>query len=296
MGASALSHLVLAQMTRIEHLELLVARLKRSQYGQKSEKAVINVEQLALGLDGCVIESQPTAPAEPPPTHKDKTARPPRKSRALAAHLRREIRVHLPAHTKCPCCSGELRKLGEDCSEMLEYVPGSFYVIRHVRPKMSCRKCSCVVQATAPERVIDRGLPGAGLLAHIVTAKFCDHTPLYRQSQIFAREGVELDRSILARWVGEVASLLEPVAEVLRRYVLDTDKLHGDDTPLPVLAPGTGRTKTGRFWTYVRDNRPAGDKAAPAVWFAYSPNRKGEHPQRHLAKFEGILQADAFAG
>jgi transposase len=296
MGASALSHLVLAQMTRIEHLELLVARLKRSQYGQKSEKVVINVEQLALGLDGCVIESQPAAPAEPPPTHKDKTVRPPRKSRALAAHLQREVRTHLPAHTKCPCCSGELRKLSEDCSEMLEYVPGSFYVIRHVRPKMSCRKCSCVVQATAPERVIDRGLPGAGLLAHIVTAKFCDHTPLYRQSQIFAREGVALDRSILARWVGEVASLLSPVAEVLRRYVLDTDKLHGDDTPLPVLAPGTGRTKTGRFWTYVRDHRPAGDKAPPAVWFAYSPNRKGEHPQQHLARFQGILQADAFAG
>ena len=119
---------------------------------------------------------------------------------------------------------------------------------------------------------------------------------MHRQSQIFAREGVDLDRSILARWVGEVAALLEPVAEVLRRYVLDTEKLHGDDTPLPVLAPGTGKTKIGRFWTYVRDNRPAGDNRAPAVWFAYSPDRKGEHPQRHLAKFEGILQADAFAG
>ena len=139
-------------------------------------------------------------------------------------------------------------------------MPASFFVIRHVRPKMSCRKCSCVVQAPAPERVIDRGLPGPGLLAHVVTAKFCDHPPLYRQSQIFAREGVDLDRSILARWVGEAAALLEPVAEVLRRYVLDTEKLHGDDTPLPVLAPGTGKTKTGRFWTYVRDNRPAGDK------------------------------------
>jgi transposase len=123
-----------------------------------------------------------------------------------------------------------------------------------------------------------------------------NHTPLYRQSQIFAREGVELDRSILARWIGEAAALLAPVAEVLRRYVLDTEKLHGDDTPVPVLAPGTGKTKTGRYWTYVRDNRPAGDNAAAAVWFTYSPDRKGEHPQRHLAKFEGILQADAFAG
>lgn len=179
---------------------------------------------------------------------------------------------------------------------MLEYIPASFFVIRNVRPKMSCRKCSCVVQAPAPQRVIDRGLPGPGLLAHVMTAKFADHTPLYRQSQIFAREGVELDRSILARWIGEVAALLAPVAEVLRRYVLDTEKLHGDDTPVPVLAPGTGKTKTERFWTYVRDNRPSGDNAAPAVWFTYSPDRKGEHPQRHLAKFEGILQADAFAG
>src|SRR5271165_3613069 len=296
MGASALSHLVLAQMTRIEHLELLVARLKRSQYGPKSEKTPVHIDQLALGLDGCGIDAQPAAPAESPKASKEKTARVPRKSRVLAAHLRREIRVHLPAHTKCPCCSGELRKLGEDSSEMLEYLPASFYVIRHVRPKMSCRKCSCVVQAPAPERVIDRGLPGPGLLAHVITAKFADHTPLYRQSQIFAREGVELDRSILARWVGEAAALLAPVAEVLRRYVLNTEKLHGDDTPVPVLAPGTGKTKTGRFWTYVRDNRPAGDKTAPAVWFTYSPDRKGEHPQRHLAKFEGILQADAFAG
>jgi transposase len=276
---------------------LLVSKLRRAQFGPKSEKASIDQEQMTLSLDGSVMEAHPPAQSEQPQASEDSNpARTPRKSRALPAHLRREVRTHLPEHTKCPCCDGELRKLGEDTSEMLEYSPACFFVIRHVRPKMSCRICSCVVQAPAPERVIDRGLPGPGLLAHVVTAKFCDHQPLYRQSQIFAREGVELDRSILVRWVGEAAALLAPVAEVLRRYVLDTDKLHGDDTPLPVLAPGTGKTKTGRFWTYVRDNRPAGDKTAPAVWFAYSPNRKGEHPQQHLAKFEGILQADAFAG
>jgi transposase len=296
MGASALSHLVIAQMGRIEHLELLVAKLKRAHFGPKSEKAPFNQEQLTLSLSGCVIAAQPPAQVEQLQAIENMPARTPRKSRALPAHLRREVRTHLPEHTKCPFCNGELRKLGEDVSEMLEYMPASFFVIRHVRPKMSCRKCSCVVQAPAPDRVIERGLPGPGLLAHVVTAKFCDHQPLYRQSQIFAREGVDLDRSILARWVGEAAALLAPVAEVLRRYVLDTEKLHGDDTPLPVLAPGTGKTKTGRFWTYVRDNRPAGDSAAPAVWFTYSPNRKGEHPQRHLAKFKGILQADAFAG
>ncbi len=296
LGAHALSHLVLAQMERIENLELLVAKSQRALFGPKSEKASLNQDQLALCWNGCVIESQPSVETEQQPASSDKPQRTKNRSRALPAHLPREVRTHFPKDTKCPCCNGELRKLGEDVSEMIEYMPASFFVIRHVRPKMSCRKCSCVVQAPAPARVIDRGLPGPNLLAHVAIAKYCDHTPLHRQSQIFAREGIELDRSILARWIGEVAALLEPVAEVLRRYVLDTDKLHGDDTPLPVLAPGTGRTKIGRFWTYVRDNRPAGDKSAPAVWFAYSPNRKGEHPQQHLANYKGILQADAFAG
>ena len=296
MGASALSKLVIAQMGRIEHLELQLAKMQRRQFGQKSEKMPHNADQLLLGLDTCVIESQPAALAESAQQNKTSPTKQGRKSRAIPDHLRREVRTHLPGHSKCPCSRGELRKLGEDVSEMLEYMPASFFVIRHVRPKLSCRKCSCVVQAPAPQRVIDRGLPGPGLLAHVITAKFADHTPLYRQSQIFAREGIELDRSILARWVGEAAALLAPVAEVLSRYVLATDKLHGDDTPIPVLAPGTGKTKTGRFWTYVRDNRPAGDSKPPAVWFSYSPDRKGEHPQRHLAKFHGVLQADAFAG
>jgi transposase len=296
LGAHALSHLVLAQMERIENLELQVAKSQRALFGPKSEKASLNQDQLALSWGGCVIESQPQVQTAQQQVDTEKPKRAQNKSRALPAHLPREVRTHFPKDTKCPCCTGELRKLGEDVSEMIEYMPASFFVIRHVRPKMSCRKCSCVVQAPAPARVIDRGLPGPNLLAHVAIAKYCDHTPLHRQSQIFARQGIELDRSILARWIGEVAALLEPVAEVLRRYVLDTEKLHGDDTPLPVLAPGTGRTKMGRFWTYVRDNRPAGDKTAPAVWFAYSPNRKGEHPQQHLADFTGILQADAFAG
>jgi hypothetical protein len=161
---------------------------------------------------------------------------------------------------------------------------------------MCCAGCDRIVQAPAPSRPIDRGLAGPGLLAHVLTAKFCDHLPLYRQSEIYAREGVDLDRSTLAKWVGESSSLLAPLVEVLRRYVLSADKLHGDDTPVPVLAPGTGKTKTGRLWTYVRDDRPSGSLDAPAVWFAYSPDRKGEHPQRHLAHFRGILQADAYAG
>ena len=243
MGASALSHLVVAQMARIEQLEFLVAKLKRAQFGPKSEKLAVNETQLTLCLSGSVIEAQTIAQTQPPEASKEKSAPASRKSRALPAHLRREVRTHLPEHTKCPCCDGELRRLGEDTSEMLEYLPASFFVIRHVRPKMSCRKCSCVVQAPAPERVIDRGLPGPGLLAHVVTAKFCDHQPLYRQSQIFAREGVELDRSILARWVGEAAALLAPVAEVLRRYVLATESVRASNA----MVGGSGWPRIGYF-------------------------------------------------
>jgi transposase len=196
----------------------------------------------------------------------------------------------------CPQCQGELRKLGEDVSEVLEYVPASFVVIRHVRPKLSCTKCDCIVQAEAPSRPIERGLAGPGLLAHVLVSKYCDHLPLYRQSEIYARQEVELERSTLADWVGGSSRLLEPLVEALHRYVTAAGKLHADDTPVPVLAPGQGKTRTGRLWTYVRDDRPAGDTAAPAVWFAYSPDRKGEHPERHLKKFRGTLQADAYAG
>ena len=152
------------------------------------------------------------------------------------------------------------------------------------------------MQAEAPSRPIERGLAGPGLLAHVLVSKYCDHLPLYRQSEIYARQGVELERSTLADWVGGSSRLLEPLVEALRRYVMAAGKLHADDTPVPVLAPGQGKTKTGRLWTYVRDDRPAGDTAAPAVWFAYSPDRKGEHPEQHLEKFRGTLQADAYAG
>jgi transposase len=189
-----------------------------------------------------------------------------------------------------------LRKLGEDVSEMLEYVPASFFVIRHVRPKLSCSRCERIVQAAAPSRPIERGMAGPGLLAHVLTSKYADHLPLYRQSEIYARQGVELQRSTLADWVGGTSQLLTPLVDALRHYVISASKLHADDTPVPVLAPGNGKTKTGRLWTYVRDDRPAGDTAAPAVWFVYSPDRKGEHPERHLREFRGTLQADAYAG
>jgi transposase len=297
MDPRTLSAMVAGCLTHIEHLESMIAQLRRLHFGRRSEKANGNDQQIGLALDGSVAPAdEPGQQKQPEATAPNRPACASRKSRALPKHLKRETRTHLPEQENCPGCGGAMKKLGEDVSEMLEYVPESFIVIRHVRPKLTCSRCSSVVQAPAPSRPVDRGLPGPGLLAHVLTAKFADHLPPCRQSQMYAREGVELDRSVLARWVGEASELMAPLVEVLRRYVMSTEKLHGDDTPLPVLAPGHGRTKTARFWTYVRDGRPAGDTAAPAVWFSYSPDRKGEHPQRHLARFRGILQADAYSG
>jgi transposase len=290
---------LLSREREIEHLKLLLAKLHRMQFGRKSEKLARQIEQLELRLEE--LESHRSEKecnaAEPAPVIASSTpaaAKPAR--RALPDHLLRQTRRHEPKESVCPQCQGELRKLGEDVSEVLEYVPASFVVIRHVRPKMSCTQCDCIVQAEAPSRPIERGIAGPGLLAHVLVSKYCDHQPLYRQSEIYARQGVELERSTLADWVGGCSRLLEPLVEALRRYVMAAGKLHADDTPVPVLAPGNGKTKTGRLWTYVRDDRPAGDPAAPAVWFAYSPDRKGEHPERHLEKFRGTLHADAYAG
>jgi transposase len=306
LPADALRALILTQHEQlisrereIEHLQLLLAKLHRMQFGRKSEKLQRQIEQLELRLEELEShrsekECNAAEPASLIASSTPTATKPTR--RALPDHLPRQTRRHEPKETVCPQCQGELRKLGEDVSEMLEYVPASFVVIRHVRTKLSCTKCDCIVQAEAPSRPIERGVAGPGLLAHVLVSKYCDHLPLYRQSEMYARQDVELERSTLADWVGSTSRLLQPLVEALRRYVTAADKLHADDTPVPVLAPGQGKTKTGRLWTYVRDDRPAGDSAAPAVWFAYSPDRKGEHPERHLEKFRGTLQADAYAG
>ena len=290
---------LLQRESEIETLKLLLSQLRRMQFGRKSEKLERQIEQLQLRLEDLQLAQ---AAEEPPPTERgsadspSSTAKVKPARRPLPEHLPRETQTHETKHTACPDCGGELRKLGEDVSETLEYLPECFRVIRHVRPKLSCRRCERIVQAAAPSRPIARGLAGPGLLAHVLISKYADHLPLYRQCKMYERQGVELERSTLADWVEGCSELLQPLADALRRYVMAAGKLHADDTRVPVLAPGQGRTKTGRLWTYVRDHRPAGDMAAPAVWFAYSPDRGGEHPVRHLRTFRGALQADAYAG
>ena len=209
--------------------------------------------------------------------------------------LPRDI-VEQPTACACPKCGGALRRLGEDATEILEYIPGSFRVTRHVRPKMSCRCCENITQAPVPSLPIERGLAGPGLLAHVLVGKFCDHLPLYRQVEIFARSGVDLDRSTLADWVGQTARLLRPLIEAVGAHVMSAGRVHADDTTVPVLSPGNGKTKTGRLWCYARDDQPFGGDAPRAVFYCYGPDRKGEHPKKHLAGFKGILQADGYAG
>jgi len=272
LDAAALKALILSQQEQlsshaaeIERLKLLITRLQRLQFGRKSEKLERQIEQLQLQLDDLEENAAEkkqragsTLPAAAAAIFASVTDKPAR--RPLPDHLPRQTETHQPEQESCPECGGELRKLGEDVAEMLEYVPARFKVIRHVRPKLSCTKCDVIVQAEAPSRPIARGLAGPGLLAHVLVSKYADHQPLYRQAEIYAREGVELERSTLADWVGKASELLAPLNDALRQYVLSADKLHADDTPVPVLAPGTGKTKLGRLWTYVRDDRPAGDR------------------------------------
>jgi transposase len=272
--------------TEIEHLKLMLAKLRRMQFGRKSEKLERQIEQLELRLEDLQADEGAADAAEPKKAsqRRETTAR-----KSLPDHLEREERVHLPAADNCPGCGGTLKPLGEDVSEQLEYVRAHFRVIRHRRPKLACSCCDCIVQAAAPSRPIDRGLPGPALLAHITTSKFAYHIPFYRQSVMYARDGVEIEPGTMGHWLGSLTWLLNPLVDAVRRYALGGTKVHADDTPLPVLAPGNGRTKTGRLWVYVRDDRPSGSTEAPAVWFAYTPDRRGEHPQQHLADFTGSV-------
>lgn len=289
--AELLTHTLL-----IEQLKLEILKLRRLQFGHKSEKRERQIEQLELWVEELEAADAQLACALPEQQKPSSTPRAPKSRREFPAHLPRETTTIAPRETQCPSCGDELKHLGEDVSETLELEPLRFKVIRHVRTKLACTGCDTIVQAPAPSKPIERGMAGPGLLAHVMVGKYGDHLPLYRQSEIYAREGVELDRSMLAQWVGQTAALLTPLTDALREHVFASEVVHADDTPLAVLAPGRGKTKTGRLWTYVRDERPAGGSIAPAVWFTYSADRKGEHPQQHLREFAGILQADGYSG
>src|SRR6202048_2086680 len=299
----------------IARLKFQLARYRRAEFGRSSEKLTRETEQLELELETLETDqAERLATASPEVAAAVETAAEPQKParRPLPEHLPREELRH-SAPCTCPSCGGALRKIGDEVSETLDYVPGRFKVIRHIRAKLSCRACDTVVAAPAPDHAIARGRAGAaparapapalaragagaGLLAHIVVSKYDAPLPLYRQAEIFARDGVGLETSTLSGGVGPTAAPRKPLIDALASDVLASDTLHVDDTPVPVLAPGTGKTKTGRLWTYVRDERPFAGSPPPAALFCYSPDRKGEHPQAHLTDFRGVIHADGYAG
>ena len=280
--------------------------IKRDRFGPSSEHRRRLLDQLELQLeeleatateDTCAAELATEAAAARKAGRDDNarrgiTRRKPARA-PLPAHLPRE-RVVIPAPSVCPCCQGKLIKLGEDVTETLEVIPRQWKVIQTVREKFTCRSCEKIAQPPAPFHRIARGRAGAGLLAMVLHAKYGNHLPLNRQSEGFAREGIDLDVSTLADWVGACVAALSPLIELIRRHVLEAARIHGDDTTVPVLAKG--KTVIGRLWTYVRDDRPFGGPDPPAAVYFYSRNRDGEHPRRHLADYGGVLQADAYAG
>jgi transposase len=288
---------LLAKTLEAEKLKFELARLKRMAFGQSSERLTAAIEQLELRLEDIeTAAADAVAPAEPETvaTEPAEVARKPR--RALPEHLPRVTVTHEPSST-CPRCGTDgMRHVGEDATEVLTYVPGRFAVTRHVRPAVSCRKCEAMAQAPMPALPIPRAQADATVIAHVLMAKYADHLPLYRQAEIYARDGVDLDRGLLADWIGKAAWLLRPLADRIGAHVMAGSVIHADDTPVPVLAPGHGKTRTGRLWVYLRDERPHAGPAPPAVLYRYTPDRKGERCREHLAPFRGHLHADGYAG
>src|SRR3954463_15133974 len=288
-----------AAQAEIEKLQLLIQRLQRGQFGRRSER--LDPDQLQLGLEDLEQTIAAAEAAQDAATKSSDPPRPPRSRRrnlgALPAPLPR-VEVLVDVEDKsCPCCGGALHMIGEDTSEMLDLVPAQLRVKVVRRPRYGCRACEeAVAQAPAPERPITGGMATEALLAQVLVSKYADFLPLYRQAQIFARQGIELDCSTLCDWVGRACWWLEPLWRLLRRHVLSSTRIFADDTPLPVLDPGRGRTKTGRLWAYAIDDRPWAGDTPPAVVFLYAEDRKGEHPAAHLAEFKGVLQVDGYSG
>ena len=296
--AAGLAAEVHAKTLLIEKLKMQLSILRRARFGRLSEKLDRDIEQLEL-LIGDIEESEAERQARTEASDGGASSSTPKKPSVRAPlpdRLPLETIVH-DAPCVCPTCGGtKFGRIGTDEREVLEYVPSHFKRVLHVRPKMSCRACETIVQAPMPTLPIEKGRPGPALLAHVLVAKYCDHLPLYRQSDIYAREGVEIDRSVMAGWVGHMAALLEPLAGRIARHVRAGSTLHADDTPVPVLDPGRGRTKTGRLWTAVRDERPYGSTAPPAAFYLYSPDRKAEHAHALLKDCRGYLHADGYTG
>ena len=279
----------------IEHLQLVIAKMKREMFGPRSERSQRLIDQMELQLEELAAaagEDEAKSEAARVPVQgftRRKAAR-----RSFPEHLPRRRIVH-PAPTSCPCCGGtRLSKIGEDVTETLDVVPRQWFVTEHVREKFSCRSCETITQPPAPFHAIARGFAGPSLLAMMLVEKYANHQPLNRQSEHYAREGIELPVSTMADHVGACAAVLTPLYELIKAHVFAAERIHGDDTTVPVLAKV--KTRTGRIWTYVRDDRPFGGADPPAAVFYYSPDRAGIHPERHLAGYSGILQADAYAG
>jgi len=272
----------------IDTLRVQIARLKRMQFGQSSEKLDIQITQLELALEELEAEAIVADARRPEPTLAQRSS----PVRALPDHLPREEQRIEPEQGSCACpdCGGALRPLVQDSDEMLDAVPVQWRVIRTIRPKYSCRACEKIVQAPAP------GKATFGTLAHVVVSKFDHHLPLYRQAEMMAAQGIEIDRSTLAGWAGQAAALLDPIVSRIRELGLTATKIHTDDTPVPVLDPGRGKTATGRLWVYAVDDRASGATTPPLIWYEFTTDRTGAHPQRQLANFTGHLQADGYAG
>lgn len=275
----------------IEKLKHQLAGHRRHRFGARSE----TLDQLNLSLEDEEIARAGDHPADEGGARAEAPAKVKPKRRPLPGHLPRHEAV-LPAGDSCSACGGRLKRVGEDVTEELEYVPGRFVVNRIVRPRMACACCERFHQAPLPSRPIERGRPGPGLLAHVLVSKYADHLPLYRQSGIYARAGIELDRSTLAGWVGQATALLEPLADAVARHVLEGQAIFADDTPVNVLAPGAGKTKTARLWAYVRDETPWASEAPPAAVYRFSADRAGIHPAEHLKHYSGFMHADGYAG
>jgi len=284
-----------ARDTLIETLRFQLSQLKRMTFGQSSEKLTRQIEQLELALEELEGEAAVADIARSAPrTGNDRSA----PVRQLPDHLARiERRIEPEAGScTCPDCGGALRPLAEDRDEMLDVAPIQWRVIRTVRPKYSCRSCEKIVQARAPAKAIARGKASFATLAHVVTSKFDHHLPLYRQAEMMAAQGIDIDRSTLAGWAGQAAALLDPIVTRIREEGLQAAKIHADDTPVPMLVPGRGKTAQGRLWTYVVDDRPSGGAGPALVWYRFTPDRSGIHPQSELRQFTGLLQADGYAG